>query len=340
MDIVCSADNNYVMPTGIMLTSLFENNKESEIRIHLLDGGISDVSRTQLTDICNKYNQRIIFYSMDNTLFSDFPMGEEFQVKHINTMATYFRLYMTKVLPNDIDKIIYLDGDIIVLDSLLPLWNWQMGNKPIAAVPDPYNNAIKHYNRLRYSQCLGYFNAGVLLVNLKYWRENYCLDNFLYIVYKYRDCLSSHDQDVLNISFKENKLELPIKYNIMPEYLWQIKYNPISWEYEEQIKEAQNTPVIIHFTYIPKPWFKDCKNPYKKEFERYRSLTIWKNMKEKKHGNILTNLLHWAIKILVLLHIKPLDTVIEYRYINFDKYAYETNTIRRRNPEVQGAFGE
>lgn len=57
MEIVCSADNNYVMPTGIMLTSLFENNKDEVIRVHLLDGGLTSESKKNLDDIAKKYTK-------------------------------------------------------------------------------------------------------------------------------------------------------------------------------------------------------------------------------------------------------------------------------------------
>lgn len=315
MEIVCSADNNYVMPTGIMLTSLLENNKGNEVNIHLLDGGLTDLSKSQLSDICNQYNQHITFYPMDDKLFENFPMGENFQVTHINTMATYYRLYMSKVLPKDIDKVIYLDGDMIILDSLMSMWNYPMEGKAIAAIPDPFNNMVTHYNRLRYPMNLGYFNAGVLLIDLQYWREHDCLELFLDIVDKYKNRLSSHDQDVLNVAFMNDKIVLPLKYNVMPGYLFKLKYNPLSWEFEEQIVEAQKHPVIIHFSFVPKPWYKDCINPYKGEFEKYKNMTIWSDYKESKalsHKEVIINIIR---KTMVRLGWKSEDCIDEYKYI-------------------------
>lgn len=315
MEIVCSADNNYVMPTGIMLTSLLENNKGNVVNIHLLDGGLTDLSKSQLSDICNQYNQHITFYPMDDKSFENFPMGENFQVSHINTMATYYRLYMSKVLPKDIDKVIYLDGDIIVMDSLLSMWNYPMMGKPIAAIPDPFNNMVKHYNRLRYPQGLGYFNAGVLLIDLKYWRDNDCLETFLDIVNRYKNRLSSHDQDVLNVAFMNDKVVLPLKYNVMPGYLCKLQYNSLSWEFEEQIVEAQRHPIIVHFSFVPKPWCRDCINPYKGEFEKYKKMTIWADYKEKKALSITENLLIHIRKVMVKMGWKQEDSVEEYKYI-------------------------
>lgn len=70
-----------------------------------------------------------------------------------------------------------------------------------------------------------------------------------------------HDHDVLNYLFKDSYLVLPIKYNVLNEYWFDLRYSLISWEFDEQILEAQAHPAIIHFTGIPKPWYKNCKHP-------------------------------------------------------------------------------
>lgn len=281
MEIVCSADNNYVMPTGIMLTSLFENNKDEVIRVHLLDGGLTSESKKNLDDIAKKYKKKqIVYYKMDESLFRDFPIGNANQAVHIQSMATYYRLYMTKILPEDVEKVIYLDGDLLVLDSLRSLWNWDVEECALAAVPDPFNNMTTHYNTLRYPMELGYFNAGVLLINLKYWRANHVIEDFLDLIKKHPDRLVSHDQDVLNYVFRNKKKVLPLKYNMMPAYLYKKEYCPLVWNFEDDLFEGQKYPVIVHFTFVPKPWCKDCDNPYKKVFERYKKMTIWANLKE------------------------------------------------------------
>lgn len=135
-----------------------------------------------------------------------------------NFVCYLLSLYLTEILPADIDKVIYLDGDILVVDKLVKLWNTSVENYAIAAVPDSYNNKIEHYNRLRYPQTLGYFNAGMLVVNLKYWREKQVLLKFFDYVKSNTERLRCHDQDVLNYLFKNSKLVLPIRYNVLNEY--------------------------------------------------------------------------------------------------------------------------
>lgn len=293
MEIVCSTDNNYVMPTGVMLTSLFENNKGENICVHVLDGGLADESKSQLNDIANKYSQHIVYYKINDELFKDFPIDNANQACHIHSMATYYRLYMSKILPENIDKIIYLDGDLLVLDSLKSLWDMNLDGYALAAVPDPFNNRVDHYNSLRYPMELGYFNAGVLLVNLRYWRDNNVLVDFLDLIKEHPERLTSHDQDVLNYTFRNKKLTLPLKYNMMPEYLYRKEFNNMLWSFEEEISEGQKNPVIVHFTFVPKPWFKDCPNPYRKVFLEYRSKTIWSDSPNRKAIPMKKQFLNW-----------------------------------------------
>lgn len=73
MEIVCCTDDNYVMPTGVMLTSLFENNKEEDIRVHLLHSGIAEAHINAIKDVADAYNQSVSFYRMDDGEFGFSP---------------------------------------------------------------------------------------------------------------------------------------------------------------------------------------------------------------------------------------------------------------------------
>lgn len=93
---------------------------------------------------------------------------------------------------------------------------------------------------------MGYFNAGMLIVNLRYWREKQVHSQFFDYVKSNAERLKCHDQDVLNYLFKDSKLVLPIRYNVLNEYWFDLRYSLISWEFDEQILEAQAHPAIIH----------------------------------------------------------------------------------------------
>lgn len=285
-----------------MLMSLLENNDGSKVRVHVLvDAGVTDSQKESLQLIASQHGAFIAFYLMEDSLFADFPMGEAYQSQHINTMATYYRLYAHKALPEEVKKVIYLDGDIIVRHSLDDMWNTDMTDIPIAAIPDSETCSVAHYNRLRYPVEKGYFNAGVLLLNLDYWRKHDVLTDFLNVIREKRSVLRCHDQDVLNYLFRENKLMLPVKYNMQNCFLYRRELVPLPWTLDEQIAEGQKQPVIIHFVTTPKPWHSDCHHPYKAEFDYYRKKTEWSNMPEKRHYHGRSRLYWTIVKLAIRL---------------------------------------
>ncbi|MGI6220004.1 MAG: glycosyltransferase family 8 protein [Bacteroidaceae bacterium] len=275
MDIVICTDNNYVMPSGVLICSICENNKTEKIRFHIVGNEtLSDESKQSLSEISGSYHQEIHFYCADDSLNSLLPVGKERQPKHI-TVAAYYRLFLASILPANIDKVLYLDCDIIVRHNLNELWNTDITDYAVGCVTDGSDGLISYYNRLRYPQFLGYFNSGVLLINLAYWRRYKVQDESLDFLKKYPERIQFHDQDVLNYVLREKKKALPFKYNVQDGFLRE-KLD-LSWEYEEELEEAIRDPWIIHYCGGKKPWTKGCTHPFKSDFFKYRQLTKWRN---------------------------------------------------------------
>lgn len=283
MQIVFTSDNNYLPYLGVAMCSVCENNREEEITFHVvLSGEVKEEGKQYLEGICDRYGKQLRFYPIHNDLLKILPAGEAGQPMHISN-AAYYRLFLASILPEDIDQVLYLDCDLIVEKSLLPLWNTDMTDCPVAAVPDMDEAVLDKYRRLRYSPSLGYFNSGVLLINLKYWREHNCQGQFEQFVAEHLDRIVYHDQDVLNVVFRENKKVLPIKFNVQEAALY-TRVN-ISWEYDEQLEEALKDPVIIHYTTWKKPWNVGCSHPWKSEWYRYLRIAGLKDFKPvKKEG--------------------------------------------------------
>lgn len=276
MDIVICTDNNYVMPSGVLFCSICENNREEEITFHVIaDNSFSENSRQALSNIINKYHKKIYFYPIESKIFAAFPVHQKNQPTHI-PLAAYYRLYLAELLPKNLNKVLYLDGDIIVRNNLNELWNADIKDYAIGAVPDQNEGLIAFYNRLKYPQRLGYFNSGVLLINLKYWRDNNLTEQFNKFLQTYPERIVFHDQDILNYTLRNKKKSLSLKYNVQTAYL----YNEIhiSWEYEDELKEAIKNPYIIHYCTKIKPWNKGCNHPFRNEFFKYQKLTQWKDM--------------------------------------------------------------
>lgn len=275
LNIVLSTDNNYVMPTGILMCSVCVNTP-CKIAFFVLTGkGFSEKSKSLMQQSVKGYDASVVFLPVPENLESLLPMGKPGQPQYI-TVATYYRLFLQDILPESIDKVLYLDGDIVCRSSLLPLWNTDIEGKPVAAVYEIENNDHR-YERLCYDEKDGYFNAGVLLINMKYWREHDVQKTFIEFLNNHSDRIVYHDQDVLNSVFHDNKVVLDVKFNVLNSYFVR---DDIRYLYsKEEIEAVRKEPVLVHFSSHLKPWFKGCSHPFTNEFLYYKGLSPWKRIK-------------------------------------------------------------
>lgn len=304
IDIVAITDKWFVMPTGVMMYSVCVNNPDVDIVFHILtDDSVTDKDRQDIKDVVVPFNGKsVAFYPVKEeiTKFHFPPLDENSPI----TFTTYYRLWLTELLPKSIDKVLYLDGDVIVRHSLLPLWNTDLNNYPIAAVPvDTMKVTDDFYSRLNESPQLGYFNAGVLLINLKCWRESQVVKDFVgYMQDHFEDILYA-DQDVLNYVFMKKKVNLPIKYNMQSGFFLKQPLFDVD-KYEKEVQSSLRDPVIIHFT-ATKPWCLDGRHPhpYRSSFLKYQNQTKWKGVRYEQRSfklqviNFVAGLLRkWKLK--------------------------------------------
>lgn len=277
MHIFFGIDNNFVMQCGVTITSIGENNKGSDIIIHVISEELSDDNSYKIESICKRYGFDYILHKVDSSLLKDCPLlaGSD-----NGKIATYFRFLIPQLAEN-IDKAIYLDSDIIVRNRLDDLWNSNIDNYAIGVIPGQDNDKIQHFNRLNYDKNKGYFNAGVILMNLKYWRESCVFERLMKYVSGQGKNLKWQDQDALNYVLQDEKSVLPIKYNLQEGMLFSLEKIELDRKYFKDLREAIINPTIIHYTSALKPWWKDCKHPYKNEWWKYLYLTEWKNYKAK-----------------------------------------------------------
>ena len=276
MDIVICINKQYLMPAGVMLCSLFENNKEEQITIHAMLGEDGDQCMKPLQEMTERYHQTIRFYDMKDVRTDDFPVGLYFQEPFI-TKEAYFRLFVMDVLPQSLEKVLYLDVDMVICGSIRELWDMDISDVAVGVVPDCFHQDIHETNRIGYEVSLGIFNSGVLLINLNYWREHDVMKEFVAYAKEAKDHLKYHDQDVLNYVFRHSKKELPIRFNLQTIHMYYDRFRYLHFRLIEEVKEAFRHPVIIHYTGPEKPWYSNAYHPLKSYFEKYRQLTPWKN---------------------------------------------------------------
>ena len=312
MDVVCCLDDNYVMPCGILLLSICENNRDCEIVFHIVSEGLKESNKSKLNETVEMYNCKLQFYVINVDTLKKCPLQKQFQRKDLN-LTTYYRLLLSSVLPIALDKVLYLDCDIIVCNSLKDLWDTDIENNSVGAIPDSVGDSILHYNRLDYDISLGYFNAGVLLINLKYWREHNLEKEFLDYIDSNNNVLENHDQDVLNYVLKTSKRLLPMRYNVMDNFLWRTRLIYIRKSYWKDMFLAAENPVIIHYICALKPWHRECTHPFKDRWKMYYEKSLWKNIPLIHKYSLKLRMGKWLRRILVKLNLLTDYTDCPYR---------------------------
>lgn len=273
--ILCATDDGYIPYYGIMLTSLFETNRDEHFYVYLLSSGLKKKSIDLLTSLFTKYGNTLYCINVDESQLSKCPIRPGDHV----TLVTYYRLIAPQLLPKYINKILWLDGDIIVNGSLLELWNTSLCGKAIAAVPDESHFKDEIYQRLGLSRRIRYSSAGVLLINLEYWREHHITERCMECIASDPDVLLFHDQDTINKILEKEKLELPVTYNFQTGFILKWGFQNFSKEFQEEILCASSSPKIIHYSGPIKPWNKYNLHPYRALFNYYKSLSPWRKLR-------------------------------------------------------------
>ena len=268
--VACNIDSNYVEYCAVTLVSLFENNRGEPFCVHIVAGGLSSDEQEVLSDLAASYKNQVLFYTPDEKLLEGFAI-RKFS-KRIS-MATYYRCILSELLPETVDRVLYLDCDIVVLGSILPFWNTSLEGIGVAAVEDVGYDEAERYKILQYPKEDSYFNAGVLLVNLDYWRKhdmaNACIDYY----HKYPERILFNDQDLLNSILHKDKKLVDLRWNVQDGFYRNPKVMSDSWK--KKYGEVLKHPVILHYT-NRKPWDYDSQHPLRQEYFRYLALTPWK----------------------------------------------------------------
>lgn len=268
-NILCCPDNNYIPYCGIMLTSLFENNRDINFTVYIIAAKLKKTNKELLEKLCCIYNNCISFIDIENNDLGNCPVKKGDHV----SIAAYYRIFAPQLLPQNIDKILYLDGDIIINGSINNLYNTNIDNNAFGAVIDEDYLGEKKYTRLEIPFNKSYINSGVLLINLKYWRKYNLVDKCLAYTKNNQERIVLHDQDVLNaVLFDKIKL-LPITYNFQTGFLYKI--TKLDNDKRIELQNCLYTPIIIHYTGPCKPWHKDSKHPYRKRFIYNKSISLW-----------------------------------------------------------------
>ena len=277
--IALAIDEKYVIHCLTTMASILSNTSSS-VHFHILAQNLSDKSKKRLKLL--NFDYAVSFYDISKIDLSYLPLNRE----HIS-VATYYRLLLSYFVK--VNKLIYLDCDIIVLDDIANLWNIDCSNVALCAIKDEAD--FYHSNRLNLQK---YFNAGILLINMKKYRKK-TLEDFVFIMNKYNKKIECQDQDILNIAFKDNVKFIDLRWNTNAV----LYYNDIFSDSTITLKEsyiAKDSPAILHYTGPSKPWQFTNNHPRKLEYLRYLLLT-------KCYKNIVIQILLFLLSLIIKIDI-------------------------------------
>lgn len=260
--IAYAPDDNYTNLTIVSMTSVVENNKDTNIEFIILYSKLEDKNIKKYEYFKNYPNCDVRFVKVNEELFDGLPLS------HWVTVQAWFRVVIPTLCP-DLDKVLYLDCDTSVNSSLKDLWNLDLGDNYLASVKDIVHTD-EFITRLK-MRSNSYFNSGVLLINCNKFREENVLDKIKEIVDKKSFKIKFCDQDTLNIIADVQKIDLPMKYNYM-EIWWHNGYFEYFGEEEKLYLEARENPTIVHFTGV-KPSKKGCKHSQRDNWWKYAKLS-------------------------------------------------------------------
>ena len=271
LNIVTQCDEHYVQHLSVMLLSLLEHNQHYVVNAFvIIPQDIQEPTLGRIRRSISDFSCNLHFLKANSNLVEDLKV-----IEHV-TYATYYKLFMAELLPQSLQKVIYLDTDIVVRGRLDDLWNFRYGHSIVGAVTDSFveaNPRIK--SKLGLDPGESYFNAGVLLVDLDRWRKARVGPAAVAFAHCHADRISFADQCPLNWALRDRWINLPECWNLQTCSMVQNEYGFM--KYSRAAKEKGMGAKIIHFSGASKPWHYMNNHPFKRDYLAYVSRTDWKH---------------------------------------------------------------
>jgi len=237
------------------MLSILKSNSNFSFKFFLLGNELDGILEKKILEKVESYGSSFEFLKIDNSAFHGFPVPHHF------SKANYYRLLIPELIPYK--KAIYLDADIVVVNSLRDFLEIEIGDNVLAAVADPI---YKWKIELGMKKDSTYFNSGVMLMNLERWKIQKITKKAFDFIENYPDRIRFVDQCALNAVIDGDFLELSPKFNQQAIlFKKDFMFDLVNW-LPQQIEEALNSPVLIHYTGPSKPWEYNSNHPRKSEY--------------------------------------------------------------------------
>lgn len=268
--VACAARRDYVPHCAAMLHSALRRCDDHRIHVHFLHGpDLPRRRRERLAAMVERDGGEISFLEVADERVAGLRSSEQLPPSH------WYRVFLPELLP-ELDRILYLDADIIVLESLWPLWETPLQGNLLAAVTNVFQlDHLSHLDRLEIARPESYFNSGVMVMDLAAMRAADATRAVLEYADANYDRLRLPEQDALNVVLGDRRLPLHPRWNCMNSVL------AFPWAADvlgaEAVEEARRAPALRHFEgpSVNKPWHILCEREMRELYLEHRRHTPW-----------------------------------------------------------------
>ena len=284
MNVAYHSSDSFASVLAVSMVSIMENNKDTDdITFYVLEKQISEGNKKKLAEMVASYGRKLKLIPMpDMQKDFDFPIA---RVRKKWILDSYCRLFLGSILPREVERVLYLDCDTLCHGNLKDFWNQDLGDNYCGAVTDAVGE--HYYDLFEMNKTSRYCNSGMVLFDLKRWREDNMESKVAEYVRQHNGFVFFMEQSVMNIVLQDKIKILHPQYNTYT-LISGLSYSELHslrhckrFYSEKEFSEAKEHPRLIHLTNLflvkGRPWIEGNEHPYKDFFLRYRSLTPWKD---------------------------------------------------------------
>ena len=295
VSILLSADKNYARSCAVTILSVLENSSiPNQLHFYILSPDIDDKSLTKIQSICERSNSAVSLLIVDINSFKEYQFSQEsFNPNKCSRL-------LGPNLCKQCQKILYLDCDLIVIGDVAQLFEYNLQERVIGAVPQvqfPYQRQFIENFGLNSQET--YFNSGILLIDAERWRNNQVTDLIFKFIDKYANKFHYNDQDALNAIFWNNYCYLPGIWNVESRLY---KEKLLGLPQTPEIAKRMANPKIVHYTGSDKPWssqeYVPARSLYAYYSHRLAELTGWFPSKPEPQRASVSSYLRFAYSCL------------------------------------------
>lgn len=270
IELACASDRRYAPHSAAMLHSALAAGGGLALRVHYLCApGFPDSDAAAIAGMVEGGGGEVRFHRIRDERLDALPTMDYIGAE------MWFRFLLPELVP-DADRVLYVDSDVVVADSLAALWGVELGDRYLAAVDNVFErHRVDRPAELGLPPDQGYFNSGVLLLNLARMRADASSEALIELAAARGPELLWPDQDVLNLVLGARRVALAPRWNATNAIV------NFRWADEvfaaDELAAARRRPAIRHFEgpSLNKPWHYLCDQPGRELYSEHRGATPW-----------------------------------------------------------------